>query len=188
MQRYLIFAVGLLVLVIVFAPSLGMLTDNVQGSADSAVSGDQVGPPIVGPPIVAPPGNAGAAGAIGGDGLTATRDAGGQFHIDAVANGHAVRFLVDTGADGLALTETDARAAGLTLDPDAYRQVANTASGPGYGAHVRIDQLDIGGQTLRDVDAVALRGLGTSLLGQSVLRRLGPVSINGDRMTIGAAK
>jgi aspartyl protease family protein len=50
---------------------------------------------------------------------------------------------------------------------------------------VRIDRLEVGGHDLGGTDAVVVRGLGTSLMGQSVLRRLGPVILSGDRMIIG---
>jgi len=117
--------------------------------------------------------------------MTIPRDSSGQFYVTADVNGHPVRFLVDTGADGVALSEADAQSIGLSIDPSAYTPVANTASGPGYGARVRLDQFEIGGRDLSGIDAVVLRGLGASLLGQSVLRRIGSVSINGDAMVIG---
>ena len=173
MHRYLLFAVGLLVLVAVFAPSLDHLGVSGATSAPDPSSADG------NPPEPAAPGNS------GGGGMTITRDGSGQFHLVADVNGHPVSFLVDTGADSVALSEADAQSVGLSIDPSAYTRVANTASGPGYGAHVRLDRIEIGGQDLSGVDAVVLRGLRTSLLGQSVLRRIGSVSINGDAMVIG---
>lgn len=170
MHRYLLFAVGLLVLVAVFAPSLDRLGVSGATSAPDSSAAD---------------GNPPEAAAPGGGGMTIARDGSGQFHLVAEVNGRPVSFLVDTGADGVALSEADAQSVGLSIDPSAYTRVANTASGPGYGAHVRLDRIEIGGQDLSAVDAVVLRGLRTSLLGQSVLRRMGSVSINGDSMVIG---
>jgi len=50
---------------------------------------------------------------------------------------------------------------------------------------VRIDRLVVADHELENVDAVVVRGLSVSLLGQSALRRLGPVSLDGDRLLIG---
>ncbi len=167
MQKYLIFAIGLIVLVVVFAPSLEQLSAAGPPDSDATAHGE------VAAPVVA------------GGGMTIDRDAGGQFHLTADVNGHPVSFLVDTGSDGVALTEADAAAVGIIIDPSAYAPVARTASGAGYGAHVMLDRVEIAGQDLSGVDAVVLRGLGVSLLGQSVLRRVGSVSVTGDHMTLG---
>lgn len=116
------------------------------------------------------------------DALLLKRDSSGQFHINATLNGTDVRFLVDTGADLVALTEDDAQAIGLTVGE--MQPILQTASGVGYGAPVRIDELVIAGVELRNVQAVVAQGLSTNLLGQSVLRKLGGVSLKGDRMVI----
>ena len=59
-----------------------------------------------------------------------------------------------------------------------------TASGVGYGAPITLDEIEIAGQKLHDVDAVVVKDLGTNLLGQSALRRLGSVELKGDKMVI----
>jgi len=112
------------------------------------------------------------------------RDAGGQFHLEVEAGGETVRFLVDTGADVVALTEDDADRLGIRPDPSEYRPMLRTASGTGMGAPVQIARLTIGGRDLDDIDAVVVPELPVSLLGQSVLRRLGSVTLRGDRLTI----
>jgi aspartyl protease family protein len=116
------------------------------------------------------------------DALLLRRDSSGQFHINASLNGTDVRFLVDTGADLVALTEDDAQAMGLTVGE--MQPILQTASGVGYGAPVMIDELVVAGVELRNVQAVVAQGLSTNLLGQSVLRKLGGVSLKGDRMVI----
>ena len=116
------------------------------------------------------------------DALLLKRDSTGQFHINASLNGADVRFLVDTGADLVALTEEDAQAIGLTVGE--MQPILRTASGVGYGAPVMIDELVVAGVELRNVQAVVAQGLSTNLLGQSVLRKLGGVSLKGDRMVI----
>lgn len=112
------------------------------------------------------------------------RDASGQFRLTAQVNGQDARFLVDTGADMVALTVDDARDLGIDFDPDNFEPIARSASGEAKGAVVRIDRFQLGEQEFRDVDAIVLEGLQTNLLGQSMLRRFGKVEMRGDRMVI----
>lgn len=114
--------------------------------------------------------------------LLLRRDSTGQFHLSASLNGSDVRFLVDTGADMVALTEDTAQDLGLSVGE--MRPMIQTASGVGYGAPVMIDELVVAGVELRNVEAIVAQGLEVNLLGQSVLRRLGEVSLKGDRMVI----
>ena len=112
------------------------------------------------------------------------RDSQGQFHLEVDVGGEPVRFLVDTGADVVALTEEDADRLGLRPDPSEYRPMLQTASGTGMAAPVEIDRLTIGGRALDGVAAVVVPDLPVSLLGQSALRRLGSVTLQGDRLII----
>lgn len=112
------------------------------------------------------------------------RDAQGQFHLEVDVGGEPVRFLVDTGADVVALTEDDAERLGLRPDPSEYQPMLQTASGTGMAAPVEIDRLTIGGRDLTGVAAVVVPDLPVSLLGQSALRRLGSVTLQGDRLII----
>ena len=120
------------------------------------------------------------------DALMLRRDGSGQFHVDAAVNGNSVNFLVDTGADLVALTEEQAADIGLNLNPDDFQPVMQTASGVGYGAQVTLDEVEIGGTSLSNVQAVVVRGLTVNLLGQSVLKQLGAVELKGDTMVIRA--
>ena len=112
------------------------------------------------------------------------RDGSGQFHLTAQANGQDTRFLVDTGADMVALTVEDAEALDLGVDPAQFEPIGQTASGVGYGMQVQLETLEVGGNEFRNVDAIVIDGLTTNLLGQSVLRRLGKVELRGDEMVI----
>ena len=60
----------------------------------------------------------------------------GQFYAEARVNDRAIRFLVDTGATGVALTGADAREAGIFWSPTDLRVVAQ-------GAILRGRQIDI---------------------------------------------
>lgn len=119
-----------------------------------------------------------------GDALGIARGPDGQFHLTAEVNGEDARFLVDTGADMVALTVDEAQRLGVFVDPSSFQPILQTASGKGYGQRVRLDRLAIGGRELADVDAMVVDGLTTNLLGQSVLRRLGRVELRGDRLVI----
>lgn len=112
------------------------------------------------------------------------RDGSGQFHLNVAVNGQSTRFLVDTGADLVALTVEDADSLGLGLTEEDFLPIMRTAAGVGYAAPVVLDRLEIGDTEFRNVEAVVSKGLDTNLLGQSVLRRLGKVELQGDRMVL----
>ena len=119
-----------------------------------------------------------------GEAIALARDGSGQFHIEAQVNGQDARFLIDTGADTVAISEDEAQRLGIDLAGAEFAPIVQTASGQGMAARVKIDQLTIGGTELGGVSALVVRGLPTNLLGQSVLRRLGRVELSGDRMVI----
>ncbi|MBS0254673.1 MAG: TIGR02281 family clan AA aspartic protease [Proteobacteria bacterium] len=112
------------------------------------------------------------------------RDGAGQFHLTARVNGREAPFLIDTGADLVAIGEAEARDLGINVTPDQFRPIMRTASGTGMAALVRIDRLEVAGRELHDVQAVVMQGLTTNLLGQSALKQLGKVELAGDRMVI----
>ena len=116
--------------------------------------------------------------------LLLQRDASGQFHLEASVNGAPVEFLVDTGADVVALTEQEALNLGLNVSDGDFEPVMKTASGTGYGAQIKLDELEVAGERLHDVEAVVVKGLAVNLLGQSALRKLGSVQLKGDSMII----
>jgi aspartyl protease family protein len=113
------------------------------------------------------------------------RDDGGQFHVVAQIDGTDTEFLVDTGADTVALSVPEAERLGIVVDRTQFQPIGRSASGVAYGTVVRLDRFEVAGKELRGVEAVVLDGLSTNLLGQSVLREVGKVELDGDRMTIG---
>ena len=118
------------------------------------------------------------------DALMLKRDGSGQFRIAATVNNVEVTFLVDTGADLIALTEAEAQNVGLNVPESEFKPVMQTASGIGYGAMVHIDTIEVAGTTLRDVEAVVVRDLSVNLLGQTALRQMGGIELNRDTMVI----
>lgn len=134
-------------------------------------------------PRVAALGTEAAAGSASGR-IVLLRDRSGQFHLTGAVNGEDTPFLVDTGADIVALSVDEAERLGLDADPASFEPIMQTASGVGYGMVVQLDTLEVAGAEFRDVEAVVLDGLEVNLLGQSVLRQMGRVELRGDRMVI----
>ena len=116
--------------------------------------------------------------------MTLIRDDSGQFHLTASVNGRDIRFLVDTGADVVALTPQTAQDLGLGVRAEDYQPVLRTASGVGMGARVTLDSLAVPGRRLEHIRAVVAQGLGENLLGLSALRELGRMEMKGTAMTI----
>ena len=108
----------------------------------------------------------------------------GHFYADAQVNGMPVRFVVDTGASGVALTAADAQRAGLQFSSVEFGVIGSGASGPVSGKHVTLDRVTLGGKTVENVDGAILANSEMSLLGQSFLGRMGRIEIAGDRMVI----
>lgn len=108
-----------------------------------------------------------------GEAASVVKAADGHYWAEATVDGHAVRFLVDTGASAVALTADDARRLGF--DPAAldYTYEVTTANGPTRAAQVKLASVAIAGAQVRNVDAFVIeKGLKTSLLGMSYLGRL----------------
>lgn len=114
--------------------------------------------------------------------VTIPRARDGHYYLTAQINDTPVRFVVDTGATDMVLTQADARAVGL--DPDAlnYLGRAGTANGEVRTAFVRLDEVRLG--EVRDVNVPAVVNQGEmsqSLLGMGYLQRWGRIEIaNGE--------
>jgi aspartyl protease family protein len=119
-----------------------------------------------------------------GDETILHRDGSGRFFLNAQANGRDVRFLIDTGADTVALTLDEAEDLDVKFDRANFQPITQTASGMGMGQHVKIDQLTIDDHEFRDIDALVVDGLETNLLGQSVIRQLGNIEMRQDTLVI----
>ena len=112
------------------------------------------------------------------------RSSSGHFYTYAKVNGELVRFVVDTGADVVALTREDAERLGIQVDPSSFQVIGEGASGPVTGAPVRIDSIEVDGKLVNDVQGVVLADSSLSLLGQSYLSRLNEVKMTGDYMVL----
>ena len=169
MGRLVFFVIGLSIFVALVAPSskyhardASAATTNAGGSNDTNV--------------VASSGSNGQ--------LFLERNATGQFATDVSVNGQWAPFVVDTGADMVALTIDDARRLGVQFDQAHFSVVGSGASGAVKGENVIIDRIEIAGHTLDHVQAAVIEGLDQNLLGQTVLKRLNGVELTGDRLVL----
>lgn len=100
-------------------------------------------------------------------------DATGSYFVDGLINGQPVRFLVDTGATSVAMSERQARRLGLQHRLDGQRIGVNTASGAVGGHRIVLDSVSVGGVRLSSIEGVVIDGDSPRhvLLGMSALGR-----------------
>jgi len=96
----------------------------------------------------------------------------GHFWANATVNDKAVRFLVDTGATVVVLTEADAQRLGIDKASLTYDRKVITAMGATQAATVTLASVAVGDSTVHNVEALIIPQGGTSLLGMSYLGRL----------------
>jgi len=107
-----------------------------------------------------------------------------HYYADAEVNGRPLHFMIDTGASDIALTEADAKAAGVQVDPDQYEVIGDGASGIVRGQYVKLRTLELGGLRQQDVKAVVVPGASVSLLGQPFLDKVGEIVIRDGEMRL----
>ncbi|NND45241.1 MAG: TIGR02281 family clan AA aspartic protease [Xanthomonadales bacterium] len=113
------------------------------------------------------------------------RDRSGHYLAEGAVNGHAMMFLVDTGATDVAIPEQTARAIGLSFGPEVG---VMTAAGPVTAWRTRLDRVQIGGLVLENVRALITRGpMREALLGMSFLRHFS-LSQDGGQLIIGTGE
>lgn len=106
------------------------------------------------------------------------RGPNGHFNLTAELNGAPVRFVVDTGATDIVLTQEDARRVGLDPDGLVYAGIAATANGTVRTAFARVDEMVLGPVAITDVGVSVNEGeLFSSLLGMSFLNRFERIEI-----------
>ena len=118
--------------------------------------------------------------------VTLIRSDNGHFEAVAGVNDASIRFLVDTGASAIVLTDADARSAGINVGALAYTITTMTANGTARSAVARIDNLYLGGIERRNLRVLVSQPgrLGQSLLGQQFLESLSSYEKRGDRLTL----
>ena len=119
------------------------------------------------------------------------RDAGGTYTVPCKVNGLSMRFIFDTGASTVCISETEA----LFMFKNGYLQRADI-KGKNYsqvasgdiveGMTINLRTVEIGGLPLHNVEASVVHSLSAPLLfGQSAIQKLGPIKLDGDKLIIG---
>jgi len=101
------------------------------------------------------------------------KDRRGGYFVDGLINGQPVRFLVDTGATSVAMSEVQAARLGLQHRVEGVRVGVGTASGDTVGHQITLRSVSVGGVRLNDLRAVVIDGDSPRdvLLGMNVLSR-----------------
>jgi aspartyl protease family protein len=120
----------------------------------------------------------------GGAEVVIERNSDHHYYADASVNGQSVHFMIDTGAGETALTEADARAIGLPIDPSKYEVIGDGASGMVRGQYVQLKSIDLNGIRQQDAQAVIVPGAAVSLLGQPFLEKVDEIVIRQGEMRL----
>lgn len=123
--------------------------------------------------------------ATDGQQIEVRRAGDGHFYLTATINDAPVRFVVDTGATDLVLSQQDAQRVGLNPERLAYLGRARTANGEVGLARVTLDRVTLGPFDDRRVSAVVNEGaMSDSLLGMGYLQRFARIEIAGNRLLL----
>ena len=163
-------------LVIDGTPRTVAVGSTVQGVKLLAVNGSDATVQVAGKRVALRMGSAqvnlgGAASTGGGSQIVLTAGSGGHFFTSGSINGKSVRFVVDTGATNIAMSQAQADSIGL-----AYRQgqrgMGNTANGQVPVHRITLDVVRVGDVQIYNVDATVLPAqMDQVLLGNSFLTR-----------------
>lgn len=121
---------------------------------------------------------------IEGEAIEVPRAPDGHFYLTLVINGVPVRFVADTGASNMVLTQKDAERLGINPADLVYLGQARTANGTVRTARVKLPVVELGPYRDENFPAWVNEGeMFGSLLGMEYLS-LYRVEIAGDRMIL----
>jgi len=105
--------------------------------------------------------------------LTIYADRAGMFQLNGKINGNPTRFLLDTGATYIALSQTTADQLGIGYET-SQQGLIQTASEVVPVWNIKLDSVKVGAISVPQVDAVVLQGdrPRTVLLGMSFLQHV----------------
>ncbi len=107
----------------------------------------------------------------GGRQIVLTAESGGHFLSSGTINGKTVRFMVDTGATNIALSQEDADRIGIDYK-DGQRTLSRTANGVIPTYRTNLTSVRVGEVVVYNVDATIVPGqMSHVLLGNSFLTR-----------------
>jgi aspartyl protease family protein len=137
------------------------------GGADIEVNGQRYSLALGATPVALGAGSAGA----GASRVVLFAGSGGHFVTDGSVNGLPVRFMVDTGATLVSLSESDAARLGINFR-NGRRVPFNTANGVVAAHIVSLNKVKVGDVEVFGVDAAIVpAALPVALLGNSFLNR-----------------
>ncbi|MBK5932822.1 aspartyl protease family protein [Rhodovulum imhoffii] len=109
----------------------------------------------------------------------------GHFYLTLLINDTPVRFVVDTGASEIVLTQKDALRVGVDLRKLDYLGQAHTANGVVETARVTLDEVRLGPVMDENMRAWVNRGeMQDSLLGMTYLQRFARMEIADNRLIL----
>ncbi|WP_296900540.1 retropepsin-like aspartic protease [Polaromonas sp.] len=117
--------------------------------------------------------NGGNSGGLGARGtrIVLSASSGGHFITAGQINGHAVQFMLDTGATTIGMSMADAERAGINYKNGRPVHMS-TSNGDSMGFHIKLNSVRIGDVEVYDVDAVVTpQPMPFLLLGNSFLMR-----------------
>lgn len=116
--------------------------------------------------------------------ITVPRSPDGHYYVTLTVNGEDLRFMADTGATNMVLSQADARRLGIDPESLNYIGEAMTANGTVRTARVRLPEVALGPFRDNDVAAWVTEGeMDISLLGMDYLRTF-RVELAGDEMIL----
>ncbi len=126
----------------------------------------------------------GGARPSGAQSATLWPDAQGHFVATGAINGIAVRFLVDTGATQVSLSNSEAKRLGINYIA-GQKTLTSTANGVVPTYKVKLDEVRVGDIVLNNVDGLVHAGdnLPIALLGMSFLNRM-EMKRDGEKMVL----
>ena len=161
---------------------------TVQGVKLLSVNGDTATIEVAGKRVALRMGSAqvnlgGVASAGGGSQIVLTAGTGGHFTTTGSINGKSVRFVVDTGATHIAMSQAQADRIGLAYQ-QGQRGMSNTANGQVPVHRITLDVVRVGDVQVYNVDATVLPAqMDQVLLGNSFLTRF-QMKRDNDTMTL----
>ncbi|MBL3568840.1 aspartyl protease [Rhodovulum sulfidophilum] len=109
----------------------------------------------------------------------------GHYYMTLRINDVPIRFVVDTGATDVVLTRDDAEKVGIDPQSLQFFGEAHTANGAVRTAPVRLDVVELGPVTDRNLRAFVNSGeMRESLLGMAYLNRFERIEVVRDRMIL----
>ena len=121
-------------------------------------------------------------------GISIERAKDGLFHVTAFVNGQPVDMAIDTGATRTVITQTDATRVGLSSPTGTYSNM-ETLNGQVRLSRMMIDSFSVGDREIEGLEVVlGPQSLKQSIVGLDAISRSSPLLVDGDRLTLLAAK